>query len=162
VPGTSRRWLPLAMFAVVMAAGGVLVEWERVTPKAKTGLIREVGWTRGPLVAVDSLLSNGPGWLGDVPHVCRRQDHHGGHWQSPRSSAVTPLSESQIPTCSLYQQAMRGMNDKRGMNAARAVLVPPRILDRLEPRPASSANPRVFLSSLLEFAQLGRGPPPVS
>ena len=101
--------------------------------------------------------------VGSVCIALVHDSHHGRHGQAPCFSAVIPLSGSQIPTCiSLYQQAMRELNDRRGMNAARAIAPPPRVSDLLEPRPASIANPRVFLSSLIEFAQLGRGPPPVS
>ena len=84
--------------------------------------------------------------------------------QQPRLlSAAMPPFRLQIPTCStLCQQAMRGVKGKKGTNAARAVIVPPRVLVRLRSRPASIAHSRVFLSSLLEFAQQGRGPPPVS
>ncbi len=115
------------------------------------------------LAAVASVLSCGQCWVNAVPQLCRQHGHRERYQQPPCVSAVLPLSESQISTCiGLYQQAMRGINDRRGMNAAQALVLPPRVFDLLEPRPAAIANPRVFLSSLPKFAQLGRGPPPVS
>jgi hypothetical protein len=77
--------------------------------------------------------------------------------------AVVPLCESQIPTCiSLCQQAMKRINDKNGLNTARAVIIRSWVVERSKLRPASIVNPRALLSSLLDCAQWGRGLMPAS
>lgn len=113
------------------------------------------------LIAAAYLLTCSQGWRAVTPRLLRRC-HAEGHPQPPRA-AVTALLESQIPTCMIVcQQAMRKMNDKRDLNRAQALVVRTRLSDPLESRPASTLRPPLFFSSLLEFAQSGRGPPPVS
>lgn len=113
------------------------------------------------LVVAACLLSYGQGWRSATPRL-RQHDCPKGHAR-PLALAALSLSESQIPTCMcVCQQAMRKVNDKRDLNRAQPLAVPTRVLDGLESRPAPILRSPLAFSSLLEFAQLGRGPPPVS
>ncbi len=112
------------------------------------------------LMAVAGLLSYSHFWCGAASRWCqpRRPQRH----SQPPDLPAAEL-ESQIPTCMIVcQQAIRRVDRKREINIAQTLPAPKQVSDPLESRPAPTLRPMLVFSSLLEFAQSGRGPPPVS
>lgn len=113
------------------------------------------------LMLAACLLSYGQYWqaaLARLRWACYNE-------QRSRASLATkiPIADSQIPTCmNVCQQAMRKMKGESDLSKARTLVNPAPVLDALESCPAPTPSLSLPSSSLLVFAQLGRGPPPVS
>ena len=112
------------------------------------------------LVAVACLLSYGQYWQTALARL--RCLHHDYERTGPSLLTVAPVTDSQIPSCmNVCQQAMRKVDGQRNVNAAKALAIIALASDSLESRPAPALSPPLPSLSRLEFAQLGRGPPPV-